>query len=141
MDASWGLFGGLSKPLGGSFDAAFVAPGASWGPLGGLLGPLGVLFGASWGLLGPKARNVRSCSPSVASLEAVLGLSWAVLGPSWAVLGSSGAVLGPFWAVSEPFRGPFGPSWDDLWSLLNRFGSFLARKGENPKNRQKPLKN
>ena len=49
MDASWGLFGRLSMPLGGSFDAAFVAPGASRGPLG-----------ASWGLKSlPTSRGIQ----------------------------------------------------------------------------------
>ena len=70
-----------------------------------------------------------------------MGPLGALLGRLGALLGSSWAVLGPSWAVSEPFRGPFRPSWDDLWSLLSRFGPFLARKGENPKNRQKTLKN
>ena len=48
--------------------------------------------------------------------------------------------MGPSWAVLDPAGAVLDPSWDDLWNLLGRFGPFLARKGENPKNLQKPMK-
>ena len=83
LDASWGLFGGLSGASGGSFEA-------SWEPLGGpsrlsgdLLGPLGGLLGASWGLPGVSWGGELEMSVRVPPLgpllRAFLGLSWAVL--------------------------------------------------------------
>ena len=56
MDACWGLFGGLSGPLGSTFEASRELLGGLlrtfWGPLGASFGFLGGHFGASWGLLG-----------------------------------------------------------------------------------------
>ena len=79
--ASWG-------PLGNLFGASWGPLGASWGRLGSLLGPPG-------GLLGPRARKVRSGTPSGHPLGVVLGGSWAVLEVYWAVLGRSWGPVGP----------------------------------------------
>ena len=82
------------------------------------------MLGVLGAILGGKARNVGSCSPSGAHLGAVLEPSWAVLEASWAVLGPSWAVLGRPW-------GPLGPSWAGLGGLVGHLGQWEARKSDN----------
>eukprot|EP00959_Pyramimonas_sp_CCMP1952_P463299 9484706-Pyramimonas_sp.AAC.1 len=96
---------------------------ASWGLLGAHSGFSGGFFGQPGSVLGPKARNVRSGSPSVPHLNAVLRLFWGVLGVYWAVLGSH-------WAVLEPSWGPPVLFWGDLGSLLGHRGRSESPKGE-----------
>ena len=121
--------------------------------------PLGGLWRPPGGLLGPKARNVRSCFPSGGPLGAVLGLSWAVLGASWPILERSWGPLGPSWSVGKPkgreaqkprknqweinnvaFSGPswkasrglLGLSWRTLglsWGHLGRLRALVWRLG------------
>ncbi len=74
---------------------------AAWRPLGASSGPLG-------GLLGLRARNVRSGPPSGHSLGTVLGAFCA-----------SGRRLGPSWCT-------FGPFGDPLGGLLGRPGATLG---------------
>ena len=98
------------------------------------MGPLGASWGPFGGILGPRARNVRSGPPSGHPLGAVLGASWAVLEASWAVLGPSWAVRGPSW-------GPLGPSRGDLGGLLGRLGASGSVRGKNAKILQKRMEN
>ena len=75
------------------------------------MGPLRGLLGLPGGFVGPWARNVVSCSPPGAPLEAFLGPSWAVLEASWAVLEPSWALSGASRALLGRCWGPLGPSW------------------------------
>ena len=138
--ASWIILKPLEMTLGGllvgSLRPLGEALGSSEGPLRSLLGPLGGAAGACGGLraiLGWRARNVTSGSPSWAhlgsvycALRLVLGASWAILVPSWAVLRPSGESL--------------GPPWGDLESLLGRLGRSSDRKGRIVKTRRKSRK-
>ena len=104
------------------------------GRLGDLLGRL-VGTGLRLGVLG------LSGEPLGAFLEASLGPLGALLGHLGALLGRLGLLWVCLGALLGRFGPPWGPSWDDLWSLLGRFRPFLARNGENPKTHQKPKEN
>ena len=137
MVVSWGLFGGLSWPLGGSFEASFVAPGASWGLLGGFLGSLGALLGlpgASWG------RRLEM-SVRVSPLWPLWRPSWGSLGPSWGLLVPSWGLFRPSWSALRGLVGRLGALLGACWAVLGRssglFGLLSAsgrREGEKAKN-------
>ena len=68
--------------------------GSSWGHLGAILGHLGAILGA---------------------LGAISGPSWGHLAPSWGHLGRS-------WLIWAEFGMILRPCWDDLGTILGRFG-------------------